>query len=236
MPHDSSTVCAKGCTRDRQLVTVPCGCAYHLECLPFHLTGEGKKIVKCRGVSHRSPKEWSHFYYRYSDEFTRVMVDVQSYIDRGLPWLSFTNVEDPFVGVVEATDCPLCLTSIEPNNMNSHAAMTRCAHVFHTACLAKHFVQLLRGGLTIGRHARATECPNCRGPVTEIWTTAKWWHQDTWKKVYGIPSGPTQPHRTLVELQFNRRWPVEYDMPSETEIALPSVELSSNTRTRRTAR
>ena len=146
------------------------------------------------------------------------MIDVERYLAEGLPWASSSNVEDPFAGV-ENTGCSICMDDIEPANMNSHSAVTRCGHVFHTTCLAQYFVQLLRGGNSAIREPESPRCPNCRESVADVWTTAKWCHENTWQKIYS----PNAARRdtALVEIQFNRRSPVAYNMPSATSMSPP---------------
>ncbi|KAI1416939.1 hypothetical protein F5Y13DRAFT_102570 [Hypoxylon sp. FL1857] len=179
------------------LVTLRCGCHYHLHCFDI-IFSLSLPLITCHNITA------SFFYLRYNEEFHHVMIDIRSYRCSGLPWEKAIQSETPLHSMEDNHECIICLEEISPMNMNTHSVATDCGHYFHAACLAPYFVQLERGAFS--SVPERPKCPTCRKTVLRVWTTSNWCHSNNWGRKYW-PSEYAD-WEGLREIQFNPYSPV----------------------------
>ncbi|KAI1086080.1 hypothetical protein F5B19DRAFT_480481 [Rostrohypoxylon terebratum] len=150
--------------RDIALVTLRCGCHYHLRCLS--LPNNQTNTTTCHNLTA------TYFYIQYNLEFRYVMVDISNYRPRtALPW-ERRQLVDPFRTLKDDVECAICQSQIDSVNVNTHSVAVDCGslthyHYFHAACLA---TAIIYEENSVNRYnpSRSVSCPYCRQPFVRV--------------------------------------------------------------------
>jgi hypothetical protein len=193
-----------------------CGCYIHVDCMEGEFSSESE--VTCPRCQTEWSKRSSFFYWRYSDTYPAVLLDVLTYRLLGLPWTTswerrfdpmYAHFSDNASELVLQSGCQSCHQDFE-FKVKDIAVLLPCRHMFHATCIAQYFVTLERGNVRARTDGKPAECLLCQTEVEGVFTAATRISRVEWKRVLSNNYG-------LIKIDFSRYHSLPYTYTTHSQ-------------------